>query len=90
MATSKTMPSVSTGNKPNTNKVNFTYLVLVTEKDCKDLDCEEYWVFDGKMTFKEILLEIGETWNNMDVERLRFIKVRNTDVKRVKQTLELV
>jgi len=89
MATSKTLPSVSKSNKPNTNKVNFTYLVFTVDAN-GIIEDDMLWDFAGDIPLEKIIQDLRDSWDNADLKRVRVIKVRNTDIKRIKETVELV
>lgn len=89
MATSKTVSSVSKSNKPNTNKVNFTYLVYTVDEH-GIVEEDMLWDFAGDMPLERIIQDIREQWDNADLTRVRVVKVRNTDIKRIKETVELI
>jgi len=89
MATSKTLPSVSKSNKPNTNKVNFTYLVFTVDAN-GIIEDDMLWDFAGDIPLEKIIQDLRDSGDNADLKRARVIKVRNTDIKRIKETVELV
>jgi len=89
MATSKTVSSVSKSNKPNTNQANFTYLSWVVKND-GSIDEDSLFDFPGNTSLQEIVRQINDQWDTMDLTRIRIIKVKNSDIKSIKQTLELV
>jgi len=89
MATSKTVPSVSKGNKPNTNKANYTYLIYTVDEH-GIVEEDMLWDFAGDITLERIIQDIREQWDNADLSRVRVVKVKNTDIKRIKETVELV
>lgn len=88
MATSKTVSSVSKSNKPNTNKVNFTYLVFTVD-DQGIIENDMLWDFPGDMPLEKIVNDL-HSWDNADLKRVRVVKVKNIDIKSIKETVELV
>jgi len=89
MATSKTVPSVSTSNKSNTNKSNYTYLIFTVDAN-GIIEDDMLWDFAGDIPLEKILQDIRDSWDEVDLKRIRVVKTKNTDMKRIKQTLELV
>ena len=89
MATSKTVSSVPKSTKSNTDKVNYTYLTWVV-KSSGEIDEDSLFDFPGTTPLKEMIRQIDEAWDTMDLDRIRVVKVKNTDIKSIKQTLELI
>ena len=89
MATSKTVSSVSNSNKQNTNKESVSYLVFSTYEN-DSLDTESYIVIDKPMTLAEIVDKIHDQWAGYELEKLRILPFKMSQIKRIKQTLELV
>ena len=89
MATSKTVSSVSKSNKPNTNKPSYTYLAWIVDTD-GTIKEESLFDFEGTVPLQEIVRQIQEAWDSFNLAQVRIVKVKNTDIKSIKQTLELV
>jgi len=83
------VPSVSTSNKPNTNKSNYTYLIFTVDAN-GIIEDDMLWDFAGDIPLEKILQDIRDSWDEVDLKRIRVVKTKNTDIKRIKQTLELV
>jgi hypothetical protein len=89
MATSKTVSSVSKSNKSNTNKSNYTYLVFsVTANGI--IEDDMLWDYKGDTPLEKILQEMRESWDELDLKRVRIVKIKNSEIKGIKQTLELI
>lgn len=89
MATSKTVSSVSNSNKPNTNKESVSYLVFGT--DVGQLDTECFIVIDKeKATVQDIVEQLNCDWDGYSIERIRVLPFKRSQLKSIKQTLELV
>ena len=89
MATSKTVSSVSKSNKPNTNKSNHTYLVFTVDEN-GIVESDTIWDYPSETTLESIVQDMRDSWDELDLKRVRVVKVKNTDIKSIKQTLELV
>jgi hypothetical protein len=88
MATSKTVSSVSESNKSNTNSNDTSYLVFGTSEGL--LDNESYEIYSGKTKIEDIVDSIQSTWDGYPIKDLRVLKFKTSDLKSIKQTLELV
>jgi hypothetical protein len=89
MATSKTVSRVSNSNKPDTNKESVSYLVFGT--DGGQLDAECYFVVDKeKATVQDIVNVVNNHWEGYPIEHIRVLPFKKSQLKSIKQTLELV
>jgi hypothetical protein len=89
MATSKTVSSVSKSNKPNTNKVSYTYLIFTVNAD-GIIEEDMLWDYPGDMPLEKIVQDMHDSWDTMELNRVRVVKVKTIDIKSIKQTLELI
>ena len=89
MATSKTVSSVSNSDKQDTNKESVSYLVFGTYEN-GNLDSECYMVINKPMTLAEIVDKVHGEWDGYELEKLRILPIKMSQIKRIKQTLELV
>jgi len=82
---------VSNSNKPDTNKESLSYLVLYSyDTDTVNLDNDSYIICDSQ-DIKEIITQVREDWNSdINIERLIILPFYKSQLKRIKQTLELV
>lgn len=89
MATSKTVSSVSNSNKQDSNKESVSYLVFYcNDANQKHLDGETYLVCNS---LEEIPKQLNSEWDRtVDDEEILVLPFYNSQLKRIKQTLELV
>lgn len=85
------MSRVSTSDKQDTNQESVSYLVLYSyNEEGNNLDYDSYIITD-KTNVKEIIEVVLNDWNNdIEIEHLRIIPFYRSQIKRIKQTLELV
>ena len=85
------MSSVSNSNKTDTNKESLSYLVLYSyDTDTVNLDNDSYIICDSQ-DIKEIITQVREDWNSdINIEKLIILPFYKSQLKRIKQTLELV
>ena len=83
------MPSVSNSNKQDTDKEGVSYLVFGTYEN-GNLDGEIYMVINKPMTLAEIVDKVHDEWDGYEPEKLRILPFKMSQIKRIKQTLELV
>lgn len=89
MATSKTVSRVSNSNKPDTDKESVSYLVFGTDDGQLDTEC--YFVVNKeKATVQDIINEVHCDWEGYPIERIRVLPFKKSQLKSIKQTLELV
>lgn len=82
---------MSNSPKSDSNKENISYLVLYAyHAEGNDFDHDSYLIVQGDI--QEILAKAHEAWDcNIDAEEhLRIIPFYESQIKRIKQTLELV
>ncbi len=89
MATSKTVSSVSNSNKQDSNKESVSYLVFGTSEN-GNLDTDYYMVINKPMSLAEIVDKVYDEWDDYEIEKLRILPMKMSQIKRIKQTLELV
>jgi hypothetical protein len=46
--------------------------------------------YPGDVSLESIVKDMQESWDSFDLKNVRIVKVKNTDIKSIKQTLELV
>jgi len=83
---------VSNSNKTDTNKESLSYLVLYSyDTDTVNyLDNDSYIICDSQ-DIKEIITQVRENWNSdINIEKLIILPFYRSQLKRIKQTLELV
>jgi hypothetical protein len=89
MATSKTVSRVSNSNKSDTDKESVSYLVFGTDDGQLDTEC--YFVVDKeKATVQDIVEQVHCDWDGYSIERIRVLPFKKSQLKSIKQTLELV
>jgi len=54
------------------------------------LDNESYEIYSGKTKIENIVESIQSTWDGYPIKDLRVLKFKTSDLKSIKQTLELV
>lgn len=91
MATSKTVSSVSNSNKQNTNKESVSYLVAYKNETTGYIeDKEAFSVFNDVKSVNELYNHIYDTFDTTDMDQFVVLPFYNSEIKRFKQTLELV
>ena len=86
---------MSVSNKQNTNKESVSYLVLYalqskSNTDIENLDYDSYLITEANNP-KEILEYVKNNWNeDIEPEHLYILPFKKSQIKRIKQTLELV
>lgn len=86
---SKTVSSVSNSNKQDSNKESVSYLVFGTYEN-SNLDNECYMVINKPMTLAEIVDKVHDEWDSYEIDKVRILPFKMSQLKRIKQTLELV
>ncbi len=81
---------MSNSSKSNTNQESVSYLILYSfDANSEDFDYDSYLIVDTKP--EDIPKVVKETWDeSIPVENIRVIPFYKSQVKRIKQTLELV
>ena len=90
MAQRETVQNMSNSNKQNTNKESVSYLAFVSnDSNHNHLDCEEFLVCDS---LEEIINKIQIEWSILpeDFDVVRVLPIKMSQLKRIKQTPELV
>ena len=80
---------MSNSNKQDTNKESVSYLVFGTYEN-GNLDNECYMVINKPMTIAEIVSKVHAEWDNYEIDKVRILPFKLSQIKRIKQTLELV
>ena len=92
MATSKTVPCVSDSFGPNPDTENLSYLIMFSYNHggtvLTNLDKESYLFADS---IEEIMPLVHKEWNNdLEVKDIRVLPFYPSQIKCLKQTVELV
>ena len=76
-------------NKQNTDKESVSYLVFGTCEN-GDLDEECFIVIKKPMSLNEIVNMVHNEWGNYELNKLRILPIKMSQMKSIKQTIELV
>ena len=91
MATSKTVSSVSNSNKQNTDKESVSYLVAYKDQTTGHIeDNGGFAVFRNVKNINELSNLIYDEFDTTDLGLFVVLPFYNSQIKRFKQTLELV